>query len=144
MGHENHNRRLGTRLDVQPVDAALVVYRRPTRGWFRTIRSGVVEHPVRVVNISLSGVRAEGPDHPALASGSIVLLRLNGTESQARIAGSRRRHNGTTAYGLDFGRIDESLEQEIHATIGALPFLRDGWFVAQQATLEDTWGQWLD
>jgi hypothetical protein len=144
MAHQHYNRRLGARVDVQPVDAALVVYQRPTRGWFRKVRSGVVEHPVRIVNISLSGARVEAPDQPVLASGSIVLLRLNGTESQARVAGARQGYNGTRAYGLEFGHIHESLEQEIHATIGALPFARDGWFAPREATLEDTWGEWLN
>jgi hypothetical protein len=144
MAHQSYNRRLGARVDVQPVDAALVVYQRPTRGWFRKIRSGVVEHPVRIVNISLSGARVEARDQLALASGSIVLLRINGTESQARVAGARQSRNGSRAYGLEFGHLHEGLEQEIHATIGALPFIREGWFAPRESTLEDTWGQWLN
>jgi hypothetical protein len=144
MAVQNYNRRLGERLDVEPVDAALVVYRRPTTGWFRRLRSGVVELPVRIVNISMSGARVEASEQQTVASGSIVLLRLNGTESEARIAGPRQDRNGRWAYGLEFGQLHEDFEKEVHATIGALPFVRDGWFVPQQTVVEETWGQWLN
>jgi hypothetical protein len=144
MGHNNHNRRLGTRIDVEPVAAALALYQRPARGLFRNLRSGVVEYPVRIVNISLSGARVEAQDQPVLPHGSIVLLRLNDSESPVRIVGSRESHDGSRVYGLGFGRLDESLEKELHAIIGAAPFASDSWFVYRQAPLEETWGQWLE
>ena len=145
VGVKDHssNRRLGARIDVHAVDATLVVYLRPARGVFRAARTRVAEIMVRVVDLSLSGARIEGPGRPIIAPGSIVLLRVNGTESQVRVARVEPHRDGRAcSYGLEFGHLDEEFERQVHATFDD-QFDPELWFTPRPADPEDAWGRWL-
>jgi hypothetical protein len=113
------DRRIGGRVEIDPVDVEWLVTEVVTQGLLRRTRSFVVRLPGRIVNVSASGAGILGPRHASLREGSKVTIDYDGGLSRVWI----RRIVDTDLpsrayYGVELEEMHPGLRDAVYGVIG--------------------------
>jgi hypothetical protein len=112
------DRRIGRRVDVEPIDVTLVVAQ---TGRFGS-RKRPLEVPGQILNLSITGAAVTGPSGLPLEPGSTAQLRCEGRDSVVVVRHAEPIDGGrATRYGLEITRAHPSLQRRIHDVLAGAP-----------------------
>jgi len=127
-GPRSANRRIGERLEIEPVPATLVFDRQEGR-W---LRRRPLELHGQVVDVSVSGVAIECVGSAEVADRGMATLRVRGSESFVRVTRWSTSADGEVrTYGVVFVRLHPRLQTELFAVLGRGRPTPDRWFTAR-------------
>ena len=122
------NRRIGERVEVDPIAVSLVLDRSGRRG----LRRRPAEISGRIVDVSVSGAAIECPTSAELANRTVASLSVHGSLSTVRVVRSTPGTSpGTRIYGVMFVHLDPRLQEELYAVLGRGRPTSDVWFTAR-------------
>jgi hypothetical protein len=114
------NRRIGERVEVEPIPVSLVLDRSGRRG----LRRRPAEIPGRILDVSVSGAE--------LVYRTVASLSVHGSLSTVRVVRSTPGTSpGTRIYGVMFVHLDPRLQEELYAVLGRGRPASDLWFTAR-------------
>lgn len=112
------DRRIGRRVDIEPVDVTWVV---PQSGRFGT-KKRPLEAAGQILNLSITGAAVTGPPDLPLAPGATVHLRCDGRESVVVVRHAEPLDGGrATRYGLEITRAHPSMQRRINTVLADAP-----------------------
>jgi hypothetical protein len=122
-----YERRIGERVAVDPIAVRWVVVA-DRAGRFGRRRNETVEHPGRILDVSVTGAAIEGPSALSALVGKEVSLLTEEGESVVRV----RRVADTSdparhVYGVMFVQLHEELQARIDALLGRRRPGEDAW-----------------
>jgi hypothetical protein len=100
------SRRIGERVSIAPVSVSwlLPVIKRHR---FGRRRGGIERFDGRIIDVSITGAAVEGPEHPSLSVGALVVLDAVGVRASVRIRRCQERApERPCVYGVEFVELD--------------------------------------
>lgn len=128
------DRRIGRRVDVEPVEVTWVVAR---AGRFNT-KKRPLEAAGQILNLSITGAAVMGPPDLSLEPGATVNLRCDGRESVVVVRHAEPVGDGAAVrYGLEITRPHPTMQRRINEVLADAPAVAPT-PVATQAPLAPT------
>jgi hypothetical protein len=113
------NRRIGERRSVTPVEVTWTTRHYGRRGPLRPRRAYTLRSPGRLLDLSVSGARIEGPRFADLRKDVPVVVTVAGMDAQVRMRRwETTRDPDRLCYGVEFVDLDDQFRDRLYEFVG--------------------------